>query len=539
MKKRLIAVFCTFCMMVSLLYVRLAALSTSEELAQAAEEQSTRTLTVASTRGQIYDCRYQPLVNRDTRYLAAVLPKPENFDKVLGAVDESQREDTLALLQQGDPFVIEVNKKITDTDGVEIFEVPVRYRDEQNAVHIIGYVNGEGTGTTGIEAAYEEILQKYAVSTTVTYSMDGMGRELAGAKPEVRDPVPSTGGMVLTIDRDLQEIVEQAGKDKIKKGAVIMLEPATGKIKAAASFPAYSPNNPAASVNDEENAPMINRCFCAYSVGSTFKISTAAAALEEGVSPSLSYTCTGVIDVKGQKFKCHELEGHGTLDMANAMSVSCNPYFISLALTLNKEQMVRQASDLSFGKSYDLAPGIRTQPGYLPTPSELYNPADVANFSFGQGKLTATPLQIGLMMCSVLNGGRTPRPSLVEGETADGKTLIEQPGALASLQAMSEDTAATIKQFLVDAVMVRDGQNAKPDTVSAGGKTGTAQTGRYNEKGVEIVQAWFAGFFPAEEPRYVVVVLAEDGDFGNISASPVFQEIADQVTALEKSRKAK
>lgn len=534
MKKRLIAVFCAFCVMVSLLYVRLSALSTSKELAQAAQKQSSKTLTVSTVRGQIYDRRYQPLVNRETVYRASVLPQPENFDAVLGAVDASRREDVLKLLQQGDPFVIEVNKALLGVPGVQTFQVPQRYQDNQTAAHIVGYLNGDGAGASGIEAAYDDLLTENAVSATISYTLDGMGRELAGAQPTVTNPPAGTGGVVLTIDRDLQQIVEKAGS-QLKRGAILMLEPATGKIRAAASFPAFSPNNLAKSIKDEENAPMINRAFCAYSVGSTFKISTAAAALEQGVSRSLRYTCTGVIDVKGQKFKCHKLAGHGTLDMAGAMEESCNPYFINLALGLDKERLVAQASDLSFGKSYDLAPGMRTQPGYLPTQSELFNPADVANFSFGQGKLTATPLQVGLMMCSVLNGGRTPRASLVEGETTDGKTLSHAQEDSATLQAMSAQTASTIKQFLVDAVMVRENQNAKPDTVSAGGKTGTAQTGRFVD-GVEMVQAWFAGFFPADQPKYVVVVLVEDGDFGNTSASPIFRQIADEVTALEKNR---
>ena len=192
--------------------------------------------------------------------------------------------------------------------------------------------------------------------------------------------------------------------------------------------------------------------------------------------------------------------------------------------------MYQMAKDLSFSKTMELAPGFSPQSGYLPTIKELFNPADVANFSFGQGLLMATPIQLTQMMCSIVNGGKTPSPKLVEGLSQDGKTLFNSSQSSAAIDAMKPETAAQIKSFLVYSVMNKANQYAKPAKTTAGGKTATAQTGNYIGE-EEINQGWFCGFFPAENPKYVVTVLCENAESGNISASPVFREIADRVTA--------
>ena len=276
---------------------------------------------------------------------------------------------------------------------------------------------------------------------------------------------------------------------------------------------------------------MINRAFSAYNVGSTFKVVTAATALTEGISPARSYNCEGYIEVLTQVFKCHNLAGHGILDLGKALEESCNPYFIDLGLELDKERFVNMASDMSFGKPTLFAEGISSSSGTLPTVEELYNPAAVGNFAFGQGTLMATPVQIAQMMSCIVNGGGTPTASLIEGLTQDGKLLNQRYEVSSPIRAMEENIANRIQEYLVACVMETPNQNAKPDYVTAGGKTGTAQTGQIKENGDELLQGWFAGFFPAAKPQYVAVVLSEDAKSGNQNASPAFRYIADSLYA--------
>lgn len=534
MRKKVVVLFCSFCAIIGLLLARVGVLCTSDTLAQAAQKQTSYTLELGSVRGQIYDYKFRPLVNRASTAKAAVLPAPENFDAVLRSVSSERKSAVLDLLQKGNPFTLTVEHPdlLRNVEGVTVVDTPDRYADDQLAVHVIGHLDSTRHGATGIEKAYDSLLAGTDSRTTVTYHLDGLGKALKGSPPTITNAEAPASGVVLTIDSEIQQIVEQAGAKYLKKGAVVVAEAKTGKLRAVASFPNFSPNDMAQSVKDTVNTPMINRAFSAYNVGSTFKVSTAAAALESGISKNLTYTCTGEIDVKGQKFKCHELDGHGTLNMASSMNESCNPYYINLAAKVPTAGLRSMAADLSFGRSFDLAPGIRTAAAYLPTMADLYNPADVANFSFGQGKLTATPLQITMMMCSVVNGGKTPSPTLVEGTTADGTTVSAAGDAMPFTYAMSGKTASIIKEFMVSDVMQKSGQYAKPRTISAGGKTGTAQTGQF-EGTREILQAWFSGFFPADNPKYVVTVLCEDGDYGNTSAGPVFRDIADKVWKQE------
>ena len=182
------------------------------------------------------------------------------------------------------------------------------------------------------------------------------------------------------------------------------------------------------------------------------------------------------------------------------------------------------AKRFGFGEALPLAQGISGSAGTLPGETDLQNPAEVANLSFGQGLLTASPLQVTRMMAAAANGGVLVQPRLVLGTTPDGQTgqTLERDADVPSRQILSPEIAAQIQAFLIHCVMVEEEQHALPGNVSAGGKTATAQTGRFDENGDELEHGWFSGFFPAENPRYVVTVLAENSGFGNDTAAPVF-----------------
>jgi penicillin-binding protein 2 len=528
--RRVIALFCICCTLFTGLYLRIGAIMSNPNYVQAAKKQSSYTLSLPVSRGTIYDCNMSSMVNEGTDYIASVLPTEENYTVIAKHNTDYSKTEIQELYSQGKPFLCHMDTYEIQEEGIFIFPISKRYSDTPLAAHVIGYLDHEGNGTSGIEKAYDSLLTKNSAPTTLTYVLDGTGDTRSEEEPVIQYGNSPENGIVLTIDKTIQSICEKAGASKIEKGAIVVMECKTGKLRAVCSFPNFDPNNLEQSLEQEENAPLINRAFTPACVGSSFKVAVAAAALDAGYDPAASYSCTGVYQLGQQNFHCHLRTGHGTMDLKNALMVSCNPFFINLGLNLNNpDLLLKTANDLSFGKQYELAPGLYTQAGTLPTLEQLEDPGQTANFCFGQGVLTATPVQLAQMMSSVVNGGLTPTPILVEGTTQDGKTILTQNNHPATLRAMSQQTADLLKQDLIACVMEREGQNAKPSLVTAGGKTATAQTGVYVD-GVEQTNGGFVGFFPAEDPVYAVAILTENAVSGNDDASPVFQEIADNIT---------
>ncbi len=525
------AIFFAFCAAAfTLLYLRVGALSQWQGLAQAAQQQGKYTLTISETRGGIYDCNMEPLVNNVSETVSAVLPSAENLVPVLEAVPVGRRTEVSKQLQNGKPFLLKGLSPI-EAPGVENFTVLERSADRQLAAHIVGYTGDGGSGVTGIEKSWDSYLSSETAKQQIVYTLDGLGHSIAGIEPEIREEHVSGAGVVLTIDETIQKIVENAGSAGLDKGAIVVMDPDTGEIKASASLPSYTQSTLAECIQDEENTPMINRAFLSYSVGSTFKVVTAAAALEAGLSITETYDCQGYINVGGQIFRCHNLAGHGEVDMVDAMMKSCNPYFIQLGLKVGGEKLLEMTERFGFGDRITLSDGMTVSGGSLPSREELQNPAAVGNLSFGQGKLMASPVQICRMMAVAANGGMLVTPRLVLGTTPDGETL-DLTADTPPVRILSEDIAAQLQSFLIHCVMVEEGQNALPSNNTAGGKTATAQTGRYDEEGEEYEHGWFSGFFPAVNPRYVITVLAEDSGFGNGTAAPVFAEIVEEMTKL-------
>lgn len=531
--RRTSAIFAAMVLAAAGLVGQLSWIVSSDQLAQTAQTQSKYTLTVADERGFIYDCKMQPLVGTEQRWQTAVFPTPQNQKKVLDAVEPERKQTVAELLETGKPFVTETTEAV-DAEMVYSFSVPERYTENQTAVHLIGYLDYNGSGVTGIEKEYDSFLADSGKKIQVTGMLNALQQTIAGVEPEIRIEGAENAGVVLTLDCRIQQIIESIGSQMLDKGAIVVMDPYNGQIRAMASFPAYSTSNLGEAVNDQENKPMLNRALLGYSVGSTFKIVTAAAAMQSlGREYCLTreYTCEGAVDVYGQVFRCHLRSGHGELDMFDAMRESCNPWFIGLGQETGGEALLKTAENLGFGETMMLYGDITASGGTLPSVDSLQAPAAVANFSFGQGELTASPVQIARMTAAVVNGGKLVSPTLVLGTTDDGKTL--QSSALpVSRQAISSEIAAQLKVMLAYAVMSDDSSGAKPELVTAGGKTATAQTGQYDEDGNELEQGWFTGFFPADEPQYVVTVLAENEGFGNTSAAPVFAEIADAVAGM-------
>lgn len=532
MHKKIIVVYGAFILLFGGIILQIYAIMESGYL-RVSDAQSSYIVDLAQTRGYIYDIKYRPFVNIDTEYAAAIMPSPETLSAVTDAVTEEQKADILPRFETGLPFLYKLDTGDIYANGVDIVKAKKRYQKEQLAPHLIGYLeNASGSGISGIEGAYDDFLTEHGGSIKVRYRVDALGNILQGKAPEVINKnYDSPAGVVLTLDSNIQRLAENAAKKYFDVGSVVVMDVDTGDIKASVSLPVFDPNNQEASIYSP-NAPFVNRSFHGeYSVGSTFKLLVAATALEQGVSKYYTYDCQGSIEVGGKIFKCHKLDGHGVLDMQGATEKSCNPYFVSLMMKIGSESVRYKASEIGFGKSVAFTETYKTSSGTLPTSADLKNIAERANFSFGQGKLTANPVQIAQMIATIANSGLSVVPRIVEGTTLDGKTISEHTVTYAQNRIIQQGAANQVAQFMVSTVDVGSGKKAKPEQGGAGGKTGSSQTGRYID-GKEVVHAWFAGFFPARRPQYAIVVLAEGRESGGDVAAPVFKEIADGINAL-------
>lgn len=506
---------------------RYYAVAWKQEYVPAAKTEHTFTIELGKCQGTIYDRNMRPLVNSEIVTKAAAIPA--FLDREQTAEYAADRESFYREYDKGKPFVFECNDTVLESDGLTVFEVPVRYSENQSARHIIGYLSDD-KGADGIEFAYDTVLRNSFPVNSVSYITDGFGNILIGDGKTVYRTKSYKSGVVLTIDKKMQEICEECGKN-INTGAIVLADVSSGDILAMSSFPDYDPENIEAALNDTRS-PLINRALYSYSVGSVFKLVTAAAALEQGFENYL-YECNGTTDVEGKMFKCHKLDGHGVQDMATAMTNSCNTYFINLARCLDTREYRRLATYIGFGKECCLCAGIVGTSGVLPDEKELAVPAEHANFSFGQGKLTATPLQITQLTCAIANGGEMPLMRLIKGLTADGENTGKKNQILHS-KVISGETAYKLQNMMKLAVKDNKSSKARSSKVSIGAKTSTAQTGKFNNEGEELCHAWITGFFPASEPKYALTVLIENGGYGNDAAAPIFRDIAERITSLEK-----
>ncbi len=530
MSKRITAVFCFFFLFCTVLFFRVFSLSAgsgSQALKEVAANQSSYTLSVSQTRGRIYDRNLKKLVNNGVSYKASAVPSVES----LAALSEVSEVNTTSTA----PILLKLSRAAYSRFFTTIPCVE-RYDENSLAVHVIGHLDGDGEGVYGVERTLNGYLAENSGKLSISYSVDGLSRPLSSTTPVLKkENYDSLSGVVLTIDSDIQSIAEEVAGKYIKSGAVVVMEAGTGAIRASVSLPEFEPNNIAKDL-DNPLYPFVNRAFSAHNVGSTFKLAVAALGLEYDYPTGYTYECKGWIDVGGQVFTCQNHTIPMVMDMETALEKSCNTYFIFLSKVLSANRLLPFAKTLRFGEYTQFYDGYTTASGTLPSLDDLSNPAELANFGFGQGKFTATPVQLAAMVGMIANNGYLPYPYLIEGFTTDGETISEYTSHPTQNRVISKSTADRIKYYMTQVVIDGSGKNALPDEGGAGGKTASAQTGKLDENGEEIVDAWFSGFFPEDNPKYVIVVLNEGMSSGGNYAAPVFKEIADKITVLEKYR---
>lgn len=526
MKKRVAFVSFLILIMFLLCMIKLCFIISSKEYMSVFSENGKYTVTAGHIDGMIYDKNMNPLVNRKKVYKAVVIPNPESISKIRKYVVD--KEKFSENIKTGKPFVCKVTENNFESDDIYVFEIPLRYSDDDLAVHITGYTS-DGSGVCGIEKTYDPVLRGNGKDVEITFSSDAQGGVLRGRDISVSDENVESG-VVLTLDSDIQKICEEVCGN-VKKGAAVVMDVKSGDILAMASFPLYKRSEISKALENEDS-PLLNRALCAYSVGSVFKLVTCAAAHELGTDKNFMYECDGKITIDGSDFHCHNLDGHGKQDVSKALVNSCNPFFIELGKRIDSDYFLKTAMRFGFGREIVLSGDILSDSGTLPSLSDIEKSGEKANFSFGQGKLTATPLQVAQFTCAIANGGNMPAAKVIKGYTSDGKTIKNRKKDI-SAEVMSKETSLYLRSLMKDVVYKNDETKAKPFYTSAGVKTSTAQTGRFDLNGKELNNAWLTGFFPANNPEYAVTVLVEDADSGNKDAAPLFRKIADRIYKLK------
>ncbi len=530
MEKR--SAFCLFLLTMLFLVaaLRIMTVVSREELGSAAKNQTTYRLTVTRQRGTIFDTNMKSLTNQKTKTYTAVTPTDEGKSTMSRYLDIAQMQELSKKLADGMPVLIETEEELTG-EGVKSITVPVCEDEDTLAPHLIGYLGGDGHGVSGLQKTFDSLL--YSENTVdFLYARDARGEFLSHFSVETAgDERTALSGVKTTIDADLQALAEEAMSD-FKSGALLVGEVGTGKIRALVSRPDYNPVN-VVDYLDDDSSPLINRAFCAYNVGSVFKPCVAAAALEQGVFGAFLNNCTGSKKIGDKIFACHKASGHGLLNLTDAIAFSCNTYFYTLGQKTGGAAVCSMANSLFFGQRHTFYDGFYTEKGNMPTESAVaQSEQTLANTVIGQGALMLTPVSLLTLYEAIANGGEYFMPSLIEGIVTDG-ALKEIPQS-APTRVMSEQTAGILKDALCEVIKKGTGRAAAPKNCTAAGKTATAQTGWLID-GKAVDHSWFCGFFPAESPRYVVVIISENTSGGGTACPPVFSALADAIYTLKLS----
>jgi len=442
------------------------------------------------------------------------------------------------------------------------------------ASHLIGYLGevdknelkqsreaiyrmGALVGKYGIESRWEVDLR--GVDGGRQVEVDSLGREI---KP-LRSVEPFPGNnLILTIDFNLQKVAEDAFQEN--NGALIAMDPKTGRILAMVSKPSFDPAIFARNISHEDwnslvtnpHHPLQNKGIQGqYPPGSVFKIITAIAGLESGaITPQTQMTCTGFYPYGNRDFRCWKEGGHGTISLHRAIVESCDIYFYQVGLKVGVDRIAHYAQEFGLGKTTGISLP-HEKPGIVPSTSwkkkRLGVPwysGETLSLSVGQGYLNATPLQLAMLISAVANGGKLYLPQVVERvENIYGNVLKEYPPLEMGRAAISENTLRIVQEALMGAVNEPHGTGwaCALKEFKVAGKTGTAQVVKMPEnfkKGdMERMplkfrdHAWFVAYAPFEDPQISVAALVEHGGFGATAALPIAKKVIEKYLSLQPS----
>jgi len=510
-----------------------------EALQARAENQSARTMDISAKRGDILD-RYGRVlaysVDADSVY--GVPSEIDNADdtasKLCAALTDcapKEREAIAGRLRQKRAFVY-VRRRVTPPQAVRITELDLDgigfikedrrfYPKKQLAAQLLGFVGVDNKGLAGIEAAYDS--QISGALGRLLYQTDARGRAFS----RLERP-PTAGATVeLTIDEYLQHVAERELRDAVASnraaaGTVIIMAPKTGEILALANEPTFNPNTFSTASPERRRNRAVQDI---YEPGSTFKVVTASAAIEERVMG-----VDDLINVSGGQIRfgarvIHDTHDYGSLSFTDVMVKSSNVGAIKIGLTLGAERLGRYVRRFGFGRALSPDfPGETT--GIVWDPQKLDTSA-LASMSMGY-QVGVTPLQMVTAVSSVANGGDLIQPRVVRALIRDGKRTEVKPVVLG--RSISGDTAATLTTIMEQIVERGTATYAQVDGYTIAGKTGTAAklvNGRYSNSDY---YASFVAFLPSRNPVAAIIVVIDSphahGYYGGPIAGPVFQRIA-------------
>ncbi|MEW9121325.1 MAG: penicillin-binding transpeptidase domain-containing protein [Thermotaleaceae bacterium] len=546
-KKRLLSLGIILTMILFMLVTRLAYIQIikKEDYYLKATNQWFKEIPVGVARGRIYDRNMQPLTNKNILNYVVIFPDifqktDSNLDiisKLTGIDKQMLRYERLRGNRPVQLQTIEMShdlmKEAMGIRGVYPLEIEERYDEKKLASHLIGYINKiDNIGFQGLERYYNELLienQSFKIGAIV----DAQKRIIPGLgyKYIQESTSKERKNIVTTIDINIQKIIEEEFDSQKRKGSIVVLNAKNGDLLGMVSRPNFNQNDVASHLNSSEQEFFNRAIQIAYPPGSVFKIVLAAAALENNlIAPEQTYFCKGYEAFEENVIKCssYEKDGHGWLDLKSAFAVSCNSYFIQLGKEIGGKEILSMAERLGFGKKtgIELPEEI---PGTLPD-EDYIKGAGIGNTSIGQGVLGVTPLQIAKMTAIIANDGIDTGTHLTKEIVDDDGMIVEDFSSRQEIQRISKNTAKELQKMMEKVVVEGTARSANSiDGVSFAGKTGSAEA---VSDGKNTVHAWFTGYFPVVDPKYVITIIVEDGGSGGRVAVPLFSNIAERINNL-------
>lgn len=591
LQQRLVLFRAGLLLVVGLLTLRLWYLQISEGsyYRDLSENNRTRVVVLEPVRGLIYDRHGVLLANnvpsfglyvtledvKDRTALIESLVKLVGLDEAEIRKKLSERGSRLLPRKVKDGLTLR-EAALIESHRLDLPGVTVRAESQRNypngsmAAHLLGYVGevssdqlekpeyaelhpGSIIGQYGVEKTYDRFLRGRAGHKTV--EVDAMGHEkrtVAVEKPLAGDD------LYLTIDARLQALAEQLLGEE--SGAIVAIETATGDVLAMASRPVFDPNMLSHELTakqwekivQDEGHPLTNRATQGqYPPGSTFKIVVAAAGLETGaVTTATRVRCLGGFPFGGRVYRDWKAQGHGVMDVVDAIVDSCDVFFYTIGQKLGIDTMAEFADRFGLGHETGIElPSERA--GIVPSTAwktrvrnEVWLPGETISAAIGQGYTTVTPMQMAMVMAAVAGNGDSFRPRVVRAikERATGQVL-ELPSLPRPKLALKPDTYAVLHEALEGVVTRGTAGRARSSQVRIAGKTGTAQTVALKDerkKEHELPKklrdhAWFVSYAPADEPSIAVAVLVENMGHGGSWAAPLARQL---IEAYVKSRPA-
>lgn len=549
----LCAAFVLFCLIGRLVYLMIF---DAEYYQNMAEELHEREREIKAARGEIVDRNGVVLATNRTVCTISVIHSqikdPQQTADMLSKELELDRGDVLKKVEKVssmEKIKTNVDKKTGDRireynlPGVKVDEDFKRYYPyDRLASRVLGFTGSDNQGIIGLEVKYEDVLK--GTNGKILTVTDARGIELEGVAEDRIEPVAGNT-LKTSLDYNIQSYCEQAAEkvleEKQAEGvSVLLMNPQNGEIYAMVNVPEFNLNEPYRlndktedQMTDEErqnrlNQMWRNRCINdTYEPGSTFKIITSAACLEEGVvSLDDTFSCPGYRIVEDRKIRCHKVGGHGTETFVQGIENSCNPVFMDIGLRLGSERFCDYFEQFGLMSLTNIdLPG---EAGTIMHKREDIKAVELATMTFGQS-FQITPIQMAVTVSSMVNGGRRVTPHLgvsvldKKGKTVKTFKYGEKEGIV------SEKTSETTQELLEKVVSEGSGKNAYLEGYSIGGKTATSQTlprsaGKYISS--------FIGFAPADDPQILGMVIIHDPQgiyYGGTIAAPVLRDIYDNV----------